>query len=157
VELCTSDVSFEGRYKPGGTATAALGNWIHRVVGSGRDPTGCGRWSYVTYGGKGSKLITQASAYRVCNQTDPGDTTTWRQQYQTQYADESARVGAIDPHKQIMVDLEYFVKELRDEGHEVVVFMDANQKSQDAIDHKLMIRNSNQTLALTLTEPSMGL
>jgi hypothetical protein len=26
-----------------------------------------------------------------------------------------------------MVDLEYFVKELRAEGHEVVVFMDANQ------------------------------
>jgi hypothetical protein len=42
VEFCTSDVSFEGRYKPGGTATAALGNWSHRVVGSGRDPTGCG-------------------------------------------------------------------------------------------------------------------
>jgi hypothetical protein len=62
VEFCTSDVSFEGRYKPGGTATAALGNWIHRVVGSGRDPTGCGRWSYVTYGGKGRKLITYVSA-----------------------------------------------------------------------------------------------
>jgi hypothetical protein len=42
VELCTSDVSFEGRYKPGGTETAALGNWSQRVVGSGRDPTGCG-------------------------------------------------------------------------------------------------------------------
>jgi hypothetical protein len=58
VEFCTSDVSFGGRYKPGGTATAELGNWIHRVVVSGRDPTGYGRWSYVTYGGKGSKLIT---------------------------------------------------------------------------------------------------
>jgi hypothetical protein len=61
VEFCTSDVSFEGRYKPGGTATAALGNWSHRVVGSDRDPTGCGRWSYVTYGGKDSKLITYVS------------------------------------------------------------------------------------------------
>jgi hypothetical protein len=27
VEFCTPDVSLEGRYKPGGTATAALGNW----------------------------------------------------------------------------------------------------------------------------------
>jgi hypothetical protein len=42
VELCTSDVSFEGRYKPGGTETAALGNWSHRVVGSGMDSTGYG-------------------------------------------------------------------------------------------------------------------
>jgi hypothetical protein len=36
-------------------------------------------------------------------------------------------VGSIDPHRQTMVDLEYFVRELHDEGHEVVVFMDANQ------------------------------
>jgi hypothetical protein len=43
VEFFTSDVSFEGRYKPGGTATAALGNWSHRVVGSGRNPTVCGQ------------------------------------------------------------------------------------------------------------------
>jgi hypothetical protein len=34
---------------------------------------------------------------------------------------------SIDPHRQTMVDLEYFVRELRDEGHEVVVFLDANQ------------------------------
>jgi hypothetical protein len=83
VEFFTLDVSFEGRYKPGGTATAALGNWSHRVVGSGRDPTGCGRWSYVTYGRRGSKLITYVSAYIVCNQTNPGDTAAWKQQYQT--------------------------------------------------------------------------
>jgi hypothetical protein len=127
VEFCTSDVSFKGRYKPGGTATAALGNWSHRVVGSGRDPTGCGRWSYVTYDGKGCKLITYVSVYIVCNQTNPGDTTEWRQQYQIQYSDESARVGSIDPHRQTMVDLEYFIRELRDVGHEVVVFLDANQ------------------------------
>jgi hypothetical protein len=105
VEFCTSDVSFEGRYKPGGTATAVLVNWCHRGVGSGRDPTGCGRWSYVTYGGKGIKLITHLSAYRVCNKTHPGDTTAWRQQNQIQYYDESARVGPIDPHRQTMVDL----------------------------------------------------
>jgi hypothetical protein len=127
VELCTSYISFKGRYKPGGTATAVLENWSHRVIGSGGDPPGCGRWSYVTYGGKCSKLITYISAYKVCNQTNPGDTMAWRQQYQTQYVDESARVGAIDLHRQTMVDLEYFVKELRDEGHAVVVFMDGNQ------------------------------
>jgi hypothetical protein len=35
--------------------------------------------------------------------------------------------GAIDPHRQTMVDLEYIVRELRDKGHEIVVFMDVNQ------------------------------
>jgi hypothetical protein len=29
-------------------------------------------------------------------------------------------------HRQTMVDLEYFLKDLRDKGHEVVFFMDSN-------------------------------
>jgi hypothetical protein len=49
------------------------------------------------------------------------------EQYQIQYSDDSARVGSINPHRQTMVDLKYFVRELHDEGHEVVVFLDANQ------------------------------
>jgi hypothetical protein len=32
VEYSTSKTKFEGRYKPGGTVTAALGNWSHRVI-----------------------------------------------------------------------------------------------------------------------------
>jgi hypothetical protein len=34
---------------------------------------------------------------------------------------------ALDPHRQTMVDLKYFLKELRDGGHEIVVFMNMNQ------------------------------
>jgi hypothetical protein len=107
VEFCNSDVIFEGRYTSGSTSTAALGNWDHRIVRSGRDPTGCGQWSYVTYGGKCSNIVTYISNYRVCNQINLGDTTAWRQQYQTQYVDETARAGEIDPHIQTMVDIEY--------------------------------------------------
>jgi hypothetical protein len=33
-----------------------------------------------------------------------------------------------DPHRQTMVDLQYFVQELRDDGHKLGIFMDANQK-----------------------------
>jgi fructose-1,6-bisphosphatase/inositol monophosphatase family enzyme len=43
-----------------------------------------------------------------------------------------------------MLDLEYFVEELRDEGHEVVIFMDANQTSLDVINNKITFLNSNQ-------------
>jgi hypothetical protein len=52
VEYSTSRTKFEVRYKPVGTITAALGNWSHRIVSSGSDDTGCGSWSYVTYGVK---------------------------------------------------------------------------------------------------------
>jgi hypothetical protein len=139
VKLCTSEVSFEVRYKPGGTATAALGNWSHRAVSRERDPTGCGRWSYVTYDRKGSKLFTYILAYTVCNHANLGDTMARRQNYQMKYADETARVGEIDPRRQTMVDLEYFVDELIDDRHGVVIFMDVKKMSLDAIYHKLTI------------------
>jgi hypothetical protein len=87
VEFSTSKAKFEGRYKLGSTATAALGAWTHRVVHAGCDATGCGRWSYITYGGKGGKRLTYIAVYRVCDQTDPGDTTAPKQQYNMQYED----------------------------------------------------------------------
>jgi hypothetical protein len=141
VEYRTSKTKFEGLYKPGGTVTAALGNWSHRVIDSGSDATGCGRWSYVTYGGRGGKRFTYITVYRVCDQNDPGDTTAWRQQHNLQYEDDTARVGKIDSHKQILVDLEYFVHELRNKGHDVAIFIDANQnyrrcyRPQGHVDH----------------------
>jgi hypothetical protein len=81
VEYSTSETKFEGRYKPGGTVTAAIGNWLHRVFDSGSDATGCGRWSYVTYGGKWGKRLTYITVYIVCDQKDPDDTTSWKQQH----------------------------------------------------------------------------
>jgi hypothetical protein len=130
VEYSTSKIKFEGRYKPGGTVTAVLGNWSHRVVDSASDATGCGRWSYVTYGGKGSNRFTYTIVYRVCDQNDPGDITAWKQQTNIQYEDDTSRVGKIDPHKQTLVDLEYFIHELRNKGHEVANFIDANQNER---------------------------
>jgi hypothetical protein len=48
IAYSTSDEQVEdSHYKPGGTVTAALGHWASRVLRSGKDPTGCGRWSYV--------------------------------------------------------------------------------------------------------------
>jgi hypothetical protein len=58
VEFCTSHVSFEEDTNQAARQLRHLGNLSHRVVGSGRDLTGCGQWRYVTHGGKGSKLIT---------------------------------------------------------------------------------------------------
>jgi hypothetical protein len=66
VEFSTSIVKFEGRYKPGGAATADLGAWTHLVIDTGSDATGRGRWSYITYRGKGGKILTYITVYRVC-------------------------------------------------------------------------------------------
>jgi hypothetical protein len=72
---------------------------------------------------------------------DPGDTTAWKQQHNIQYEDYTARVGKIDPHKETLVDLEYFIHGLRNKGHNVAIFSDANQndrrcyRPQGHVDH----------------------
>jgi hypothetical protein len=100
------------------------------VVDAGSDDTGCGRWSYVTYGGEGRKMLTCATVYRVCDKKDQGETTAWKQQHNIHYKDETARVRKIDPHKQTLVDLQYFVYKLRNKEHNVAIFIDANQNNR---------------------------
>jgi hypothetical protein len=53
VEYSTTSDKFETTYhKHGGTVCGALGQMVHQVVESGRDDTGSGRWSYITYSAK---------------------------------------------------------------------------------------------------------
>jgi hypothetical protein len=106
VDYITTKDKFEtSPFKPGGTASAALGKMVHRVVKTDRDDTGCGSWSYITFNGKENKHITVINAYRVCSQRDSGDTTASRQQQCIQYADEQLRPYVLDPHKQTLIDL----------------------------------------------------
>jgi hypothetical protein len=100
---------------------------VHRVIASGRDETGCGRWSQITYAAKESKKMTIISAYRVCKQTNPGDLTASKQQHGILYEDEELRPYLVDPHKKTLIDLQYHVEKLKTDGHEVLIFMDANQ------------------------------
>jgi hypothetical protein len=74
-----------------------------------------------------------------------GDATAFQQKYRTQYADETARIE-INPHKQMMIDLEYFMEELKADGFEVVVFIDANEPINHIVraqnhDHKCKSEN----------------
>jgi hypothetical protein len=128
VDHSTTKDKFEtSPFKPGGTASAALGKMVHRVRKTGRDDTGCGRWSYITFNGKENKRIAVINTYIVCSQRYPGDTTASKQQQCVQYADEELIPYVLDPHKQALIDLEYFVQELQQGGYEVIIFLDANQ------------------------------
>jgi hypothetical protein len=55
------------------------------------------------------------SVYRVGKHSNPGQATASAQQFRTQCADASARVD-IDPLKQTLIDLEYFVLDLKQRG-----------------------------------------
>jgi hypothetical protein len=129
VDHSTTKDKFEtSPFKPGGTASAALRKMVHGVVKTSRDDTGCGRWSYITFNGKENNHITVINTYRVCSQRNPGDTTASRHQHCVQYADEELRPYVLDPHKQTLIDLQYFVQELQQGEDEVIIFLDANQE-----------------------------
>jgi hypothetical protein len=125
----------ESHYKPGGTVTAALGHWDSCVLRSTKYSTGCGLWSYMCLGKKDKKFAI-VTVYRVGHNHNAGDATAFQQQYRTQYADENARVE-INPHKQTMIDLEYFTEELKTDGFEVDVFIDANE----TLEHRFRSQN----------------
>jgi hypothetical protein len=97
VDYSTTKDKFEtSPFKPGGTASAALRKMVHRVVKTGRDDTGCGCWSYITFNGKENNHITVINTYSVSSQRNPGDTTSSRQQQCVQYADEELRPCVLD-------------------------------------------------------------
>jgi hypothetical protein len=128
VDCSTTKDKFETlSFKPGETASAALGKMVHQVVKTGRDDTGCGRWSTITYNGKEKKHITVINDYRVCSQRDPGDTTASKQKQCIQYSDDELRPYVSDPHKQTLIDLQHFVQELQQECDTVILFLNANQ------------------------------
>jgi hypothetical protein len=128
LEYCASSDKFETTYhKRGGTTCGALGQMVHRVIASGRDETGCGRWSQITYAAKENKKMTIISAYRVSKQTNSGDLTASTQQLGLMYEDEELRPYLVDPHKQTLIDLQYHVEKLKIDGHEILILMDANQ------------------------------
>jgi hypothetical protein len=59
----------------GGTLAASAGDWSHRVVKTGYDNTGCGRWSYIFLALKEDKFIMLLSAYHICDHTNHGNNT----------------------------------------------------------------------------------
>jgi hypothetical protein len=62
--------------------------------------------------GKDQKKLAIVSVYHVGKHCNHGQATTPAQQCRTQYADESDRVN-IDPFKQTLINLEYFVLDLK--------------------------------------------
>jgi hypothetical protein len=153
-EYCTSSDKFETtHHKRCGTICGALGQMVHRVIALGRDETGCGRGSQVTYAAKENTKITLICAYRVCKQTNPEDLTASKQQHGIIYEDEELRPYIVDPHKKTIIDLQYHVEKLKTDFHEVLIFMDANQaEEQIYIKRIYTMKSSLQRRAFTLTD-----
>jgi hypothetical protein len=61
-----SNLHFPTSYKPGGMCIGINGKLATRVTDQGTDPSGQGRWSYMTLSRRSSIYVMFISAYQVC-------------------------------------------------------------------------------------------
>ena len=96
--------------------------------GVGGDPTKLGRWTWTKICGKGDITTVFVSAYRPCHNPD-GLHTVWSQQ--ARYFKDHEDIQEPDVQALFIRDLCKFLGDLRDDGHNVVLGMDANDDVRD--------------------------
>ena len=121
----SSAIQFHSPFQPGGTMTIAGGKWGTRSTPSS-DPRAMGRWSAITIVGRIERRVTIFSVYRVCDQrfASTGIKTAFRQQF-LMAAD--LAIYPNEPRKLLLKDLGNTTSNFRDQGHEIIILMDANE------------------------------
>jgi hypothetical protein len=121
---------FIGNYQPGGTATIVTDRWTSRVVKTGADPFGLGRWSYIVLKGKSDINICVITAYRVCNNKYTGPKTAYQQQRRHLAAlfRQTAKVLVPDPFKQFVLDLQSWITCIQQDGTHIILCLDNNEE-----------------------------
>jgi Reverse transcriptase (RNA-dependent DNA polymerase) len=131
ITFSTSSIPTTSKYKPGGTCTTLVGKWGGRATQeAGADPTGMGRWSYITLQGKNTTSITIITAYRVSQKSMPqrGEGTAFHQEYMML---SKAGHKKPDPRGQFITDLTNFITSHQAKGREILLMLDANEALGD--------------------------
>ena len=107
-----------------GTGILVRDHHAGRVCGSGVDPSGLGRWSWIRLRGHHRSHLRIFSAYRpVANTRDLG--SVWNQHRSFWLASDPPRT--LDPRQAFLDDLTVAVQEAYDLGDQILVSMDANE------------------------------
>ena len=110
--------------QPGGVAILVRDSHSGRVMESGDDPSGLGRWVWVRLRGVGGQTTVVVSAYRpVDNQRDLY--SVWSQQ--RTHFDNMTPICLTDPRQAFMDDLVAFLTERQASDDHLVVCLDANE------------------------------
>ena len=127
--LASAQMGWPNNYQPGGTAITVRNKWATRFIDKGSDTMG--RWSHTTLTGKGTTRVTFIVAYRVCDGGNEAPITsrTVRAQQEWMYATQGKK--KVNLRKQCMIDLARVVNKFQQEGHDVVLCMDANEGNTD--------------------------
>ena len=127
VETSSSGIESKHIHQPGGVTTIMTGKLTGRIKKRFADKLG--RWSGYTICGKEKKL-TILTAYQVCKATNPGSNTASEQQRTKLMLREQGKArkkSELDPRKAFCEDLDSFLKQIKEENHEIIIMMDANE------------------------------
>ena len=96
------------------------------TINKGEDPSGLGRWTFMTLFGKKNSRTTIFNMYRQFDSPiySVGEATVIKQQWlllQEQRKD-------IHPHNAAIIDIIEAIKKKQKEGHEVLIALDGNEK-----------------------------
>ncbi len=110
---------------------------------------GLGHWSYIIMRGKGQKKIAIITAYNVG--PSRGDTTANQQQHRLLSAHIRQNNLPISPHphRQFILDLQSWIQTLIQEGHKIILALDANESYNPDIlvpPHALTYKEGHLTL-----------
>ena len=111
------------KFQPGGNILTSINKAAHRIIGSGKDKTGLGRWCWSLFRGKHNVTLRVISAYRPCKPSTSGPNTVYsqHQRYLTSRKDERC------PRDAILEDLGDKIIEWKEKGDQIILMMDCNE------------------------------
>jgi len=113
------------RFVSGGAGLTTLGETTSRVLESGSDPTGLGRWTWQSLRGKAGRVVRVYSAY--CPVNSQGPTTVYSQHIQYFTSLSNYVPGSpICPRQQFVEDLGQELAQRQQAGDLVIVGLDSN-------------------------------
>jgi hypothetical protein len=122
VDKCSHKETFQA----GGCLTTIHGHQTTKVQGQGiQDPTDLGRWSGITLEGKGGAVLSIITVNRICEgsvrQAPLGSALVREHEYYRQQGEILPQ-----PRNRILSDLAVTITALQNEGHSIILMMDAN-------------------------------
>lgn len=118
----TSACASQHTYQPGGTCTNVVSHWATRLHAKDTD-TALGRWSSISLQGRGGKVITIITGYRVCAAPVTPTQTARAQQTRTLRHANSTR----DPRQAFIEDIILFIQSCQIRNEEIIFAWDANE------------------------------
>ena len=128
-------------FQAGGSITLCLGPWTTAVFGTDiQDKSGLGRWSGISIRGKNNNIFSLVTAYRTCagsRQTASLGSTFHRE---TEFFINQARDAGnnscpkhnhIPVRQQFLIDMAEQIRALQEEGHAVLLMLNANATITD--------------------------